>query len=469
MFFPKKKEDNVVEVICQAIKVLKVKVTRTTIKEYLFRHPYYPTLKSVCDAFNMWKIENYALELNLEEMLELNDCFIAHRNIGSGQIVLVHDLTKSGVSYSVGDNILIREDIVSFSSTLSGAVIVFNPTMNSGQKDFTQAKQDEILASLIIPLSVLGVLLLLFGFAVITDQAIDLSYSWKIPVLIFTKLVGIIVTLLLVLHELKVRNPFVDKICHIGKNTDCNAVLNSDSSKIFGWINWADFGFIYFVGGLFFVIINSSSEAIYILALLSILSIPFPLYSIYTQAFRIKKFCPLCLTVQLILISEFAILLPEVLGISISASSVIILMTCFGLPGLIYLLVRSVSKIRTEYLDLLKKHFRFKSNPQIFRNALLSQERSLEKPIPDRIILGNPDGDITIHTFLSLYCHPCAKAFDSWAALVENCNEVRINLIVIGKDENITYSVLQEIQSLNSKGNYDKVYNTPGILDQRFS
>ena len=160
MLFQKKKEDNVVGVLCQAIKGLKVKVTRSSIKEYLFSHPYYPTLKSVCDAFDKWKIENYALELNLEEMQGLNNSFIAHRNIASGQIVLVHKIDNSSVRYSVGDNTFIDEDIEIFSNTLSGAVIVFNPTKNSGQKDFALTKQNEILDSLIIPFSILGALLL---------------------------------------------------------------------------------------------------------------------------------------------------------------------------------------------------------------------------------------------------------------------------------------------------------------------
>jgi len=451
MLFPKKKEDNVVGVIQQAIRVLKVKVTQTTIRYYLYRHPYYPTLKSVCDALDKWKIENYALDLSLEEMQNLNQPFIAHRNIASGQIILVYQIDKSGVQYSTGDSTLIKEDIQTFSETLSGAVIVFQQTEHSGQEDFSSSRQNEILDSLIVPFSITGALLLLAGIAT-SGWKIDLTSFWKLSALLFTKVFGLIVSLLLVLHELKVRNPFVDKICHISKHTDCNAVLDSDSSKIFGWINWADFGFIYFLGGLFFIIINSGRGAIDLLALISVFSIPFPLYSIYTQAFRIKKFCSLCLTVQFILIAEFAILLPEVLGISISASSVIILMTCYGLPGLIYLLVRSVSKVRTEYLDLRKKYFRFKSNPQVFRNALLSKERFLEKPIPDRIILGNPDGDITIHAFLSLYCHPCSLAFDSLLNLLRNSQEVKINIILIGKSESVTYSLLQEVQNLQSLG-----------------
>lgn len=457
MLFQIKKEGNVVGVVCCTIKKLKVKVTQTTIKEYLYSHPYYPSLKSVCDAFDKWKIENYALHLDLEEIKGLNNYFIAHRNIGSGQIVLVHQIGKSGVSYSIGENALISEDIETFAKTLSGAVIVFSSTEASGQKDFTLSKQNELLDSLAIPFSILGALLLLIGFVGASDRIIDFRYSWKTAVLIFTKLFGLIVSLLLVLHELKVHNPFVDKICHISKNTDCNAVLNSDSSKIFGWINWADFGFIYFVGGLIFLIIAGEGEDLNLLALVSIISIPYPVFSIYTQTFRIRKFCPLCLTVQMVLIAEFFILLPELIKIEVSLSSVLILLSSYGITGLIYLLVRSVLKVKREYLELQRTYLRFKSSPQIFKGLLLNNENFLEKPKPDRIVLGNPDGDITIHAFLSLYCHPCALAFDRLTKLLENNTEVKINVILIGNNENVTNSLLQEIQNLHSKGLHDEI------------
>jgi len=44
------KEENVVSVLQKAVKHLKVKVTEKSVKEFLPAHPYYPSLKSVCDA-----------------------------------------------------------------------------------------------------------------------------------------------------------------------------------------------------------------------------------------------------------------------------------------------------------------------------------------------------------------------------------------------------------------------------------
>ena len=59
----KKSEDNVVAVIYKAVKHYRIRVSITSIRDYLHRHPYYPSLKSVCDAFTSWNIDHYPLTL----------------------------------------------------------------------------------------------------------------------------------------------------------------------------------------------------------------------------------------------------------------------------------------------------------------------------------------------------------------------------------------------------------------------
>ncbi|MGM0407450.1 MAG: hypothetical protein ACQERU_05670 [Bacteroidota bacterium] len=83
------KEDNVVFVLEKAIKHFKIRVTETTVKSYLLAHPHYPSLKSVCDALTKWSIDNYPLDLELDEIKALEMPFIAHFKAGGGQLVFV--------------------------------------------------------------------------------------------------------------------------------------------------------------------------------------------------------------------------------------------------------------------------------------------------------------------------------------------------------------------------------------------
>ncbi|HKL67523.1 MAG TPA: hypothetical protein VJ877_06485 [Bacteroidales bacterium] len=64
----KKSEDNVVAVFYKAVRHYGIRVSITSIRDYLQRHPYYLSLKSVCDAFTKWNIDHYPLKLTGNEI-----------------------------------------------------------------------------------------------------------------------------------------------------------------------------------------------------------------------------------------------------------------------------------------------------------------------------------------------------------------------------------------------------------------
>ena len=139
-------DDNVIDVVKQAIAYYGVKVSKTEIKKSLYEHPSYPTLKSVCDSFNRWKIENYALKLTVSEIKELNMPFIAHLSIMGGFLVFVKKISDDKVSYIVTGKGRITESFDDFASKLTGAVIVLNPDKKSIEKDYLYSRQNEIIA-----------------------------------------------------------------------------------------------------------------------------------------------------------------------------------------------------------------------------------------------------------------------------------------------------------------------------------
>jgi uncharacterized membrane protein len=68
--------------------------------------------------------------------------------------------------------------------------------------------------------------------------------------LFITKTIGIAASVFLVLHEFKIHTKISDKICGFSSGVDCDSVLSSDVSRIFGNINLADIGIIYFTSTL---------------------------------------------------------------------------------------------------------------------------------------------------------------------------------------------------------------------------
>ena len=294
--------------------------------------------------------------------------YIAHRNIARGQLVFATNNKDNTVQYTSGKGKQITEDIDDFIKGLSGAVIVYQPAEGSSEKEYRNNRQNEILNKLLIPFSLVLCLVVLIGIMLANQIFIDSASNWRFWTILFTKTLGLLTSFFLVQQELKIKNPFTDKICHLSEKTDCNAVLESGSSSVFGWIGWADIGFIYFAGGLVYTLISSEANSIGLLTLLSILVIPYPFYSIYLQAFRLNKFCPLCLAVQITLVTEFIILLPVIRDLTFDLIHVTNFLIVYSLTLVVYVLIREIINLRKSIGSKTEKFFRFKRNPIILKN-----------------------------------------------------------------------------------------------------
>ena len=423
------KEDNVVSVLQKTIRHLKVKVTEKSVKELLLAHPHYPSLKSVCDALTKWKIENYPLNLELEEINALEMPFIAHLKAGGGQLAFVEGINNKQVVYHLSENKKHEETFEDFSKKISGAVVVFEAGKHSGEKSYRQLRQNEVLNSNFLSLLIAS---LLFTGAWIFSQnkgSFTSQPGYLFWGLITTKALGLAASVFLVLHELKVHIPVADKICGFSSKTDCDAVLSSNASRLFGWINWADAGLIYFTGMLLYLAGATDSTSLWPLAVISLLALPYPFFSIYYQAVKTKKWCPFCLIVQVVLLAEFILLFPFLQQTNISVANVLQLAASFSIPAALWFLFKAYRNTLQEHNKVHYSYLGFKRNPEIFR-FLLKNNGQEEIPITHNSLeLGNPDAPVTVTAFLSLYCNPCASAFKQLKDLLDNCPEIKIHTV----------------------------------------
>ncbi|MBW6537484.1 MAG: thioredoxin domain-containing protein, partial [Mariniphaga sp.] len=300
---------------------------------------------------------------------------------------------------------------------------------DSGEKEYRQLRQNEILSKSLLALGIIS--LVVWAVFIFISNTGGTAYQsgylfWE---LLATKIIGLTASVFLVLHELKVHTLLADKICGFSSKTDCDTVLSSNASRVFGWINWADAGLIYFTGTLFFLAGINESSSLWVLALISVLALPYPVFSIYYQAVKTKKWCPFCLIVQGVLVAEFILLFPVLFQVNISFIQVFLLGVSFLIPAAIWFLFKAYRNTIQEHNKVRYSYLGFKRNPEIFR-FLLKNNRWVEIPITqDSIVLGNPDAAVTLTAFLSLYCNPCAKAFKQLTGLLENCPEIKINTV----------------------------------------
>ncbi len=458
----KSKEENTVSVLQKAISYFNVPVTEDTIKESLKAHSHYPSLKSVCDVLSEWKIENYPLKYSAVELNELKSPFIAHFGAGGGSLVFVSNFRNGSVTYYESKTIKREIPFSDFAEKFSGAAILMNPDKNSGEKDFKKNSRDQFIHKSILPLT----LAVTFLFVVMLVVSIISSGNFPdggLPVaLLTTKTAGIILSMLLVFHEYEIRLKLTDKLCHLGKVTDCNTVLNAEASRAYGWIGWADIGLVYFTGTLLILLQSFLSSNYSVLSVISTAAVPYTVFSVYYQGFKIRKWCPLCLGVQLLLITEFLMILPELSNLQFSfngiSSSILILSSIF----LVLLLLRAYLKEKAsgdlqhyKYLGLRKK-------PDVIKTLLLKQKFY---DIPDTehsLLFGSKDTTLRITAFLSLNCSHCARSFIKIKNALKSGISASFNIILVTDEKKI----LNTLYHLN-RGNKEE--EALVLLDQWYN
>src|SRR5690606_5988514 len=129
------------------------------------------------------------------------------------------------------------------------------------------------------------------------------------------KIIGFSVSTLFIWSEMGKSNGTLQKFCKDGKKVSCNEVVHSRHSKILGVFSFSALIFSYYFSSLLTLAITGfSSSEFSLLSYISLLSLPFIVYSIYLQGRVLKKWCKLCLIISSLLSLEIAIVI--LLGIT---------------------------------------------------------------------------------------------------------------------------------------------------------
>jgi len=247
------------------------------------------------------------------------------------------------------------------------------------------------------------------------------------------KSLALAASVILVIQTLRTDSPWAKRFCIRGKHADCDGITSSKAAWLLPGVTWAEIGLLYFSGTLLLLITHASSAStLQLLAWLSLLCLPFVVYSIAYQAFIARKWCILCTVVQVMLAGDIIALwtyadwpvynwaLREVCW------TALVLMTPIALWMLIKPLVVGVQELKDTRETLL----RFKGNDQFFRKAL-SEQPVYSVPQTDcAIVLGNPKSEKIITVVSNPYCNPCAKThkvIDDWLAYTDDL-QVRLVL-----------------------------------------
>lgn len=433
----KKSGSNVSEATVQLLKHLNVPVTATTAIEQVESHPDFPSLYSISDSLKSWKVENAAYQVDAEHFDHLPTPFIAHTRKGGGNFVLVKNINGSIelVNDKGKEEKLSRE---SFLKDWTATVLLAEKGEHSGEKDYTKQKRKELMAGLHIPVLLFaGLLLTIFFTAISIGTPTGLAAS----LLLFAKLAGCVVTGLLLWFEVDKSNPVLQQICSGNKNTNCTAVLSSKGGKLFSWLSWSEVGFFYFSGSFLYLLLSAYSllPTLSALSWLNLLALPYTVFSVYYQWRIAKQWCPLCLAVQALLLTEFAIAYfgywyaSTYQPINLSTYQLLPLLASFSLPVLFWIAAKKAFRSAHAGKQYNKELSKLKYNKEIFTGLLQKQKAITSSTKGLGITLGNPEAKHTIVKVCNPYCGPCAKAHKVIDELLEG-GELNVQIIFMVAD-----------------------------------
>lgn len=404
---------SLISVVADFLNSLNVPFTKSTLKRRLETNPYYPSLYSISEMLNWYKIENKGLKIETEQLDELPVPFLALmkiKEIGTKDFVSVKHVTRDTVTYFYGtEHTLPRHEFIA--GWQSNIVLLAEPDANSKEKDLdknlrTEA-QDRNRWLLLITGS--AILLFLGIYRYITSSP---NHIASLSFLLFS-LTGLTISIFLLIYEIDKSNVFVKNICTGGVKTNCDAVLGSKAAKVFG-VSWGEVGFFFFGFIALFLLVSEMPflEKVPYLSFISTLSALYIPFSIYYQYKVTKQWCRLCLAVQAILFLNLCWTMQfGSYAINLTTANLFHVAGYMLFPVLLWYSLKPVIVKAKDADKFSAAYKRLYSRPDIFNLTLSDQEEAPDGwKYLDGIEKGNPDAETIILKVCSPACGHCNNA-----------------------------------------------------------
>lgn len=432
---------NLPNVAAAYINTLGIKVTETSLKNSLKEHPFFPSLYALSNVFERFNIGHTAFKIDKENIDKLSTPFIAYldKQTTGKDFVTVTSVTPDTATYIAGNKKIKTVSKEDFLKSWLGIVLQAQPDAHSGEKDFSVKRKTEVIKAQKSNALIAASALILFTAIYFFLNSLPSTSVLSASVLLLIKLTGLAATVLLLIYEIDKSNAFVKNICSAGKQTNCEAVLGSNAAKVFG-TSWGEVGFFYFAATFLFLLFPGLEYAtkISVLAMANLVAAPYILFSVYYQWKVVKQWCPLCLTVQAVLLSGLIWSIVNVwTGNFVLPTTGVFLpaLFCLGIPMVLWFALKPVVAAAKEAPTYKAAYKRLLYNPETFHQLLQQQPTAPDGYHDLGITIGNPNAEHTIIKVCNPYCGPCAKAHPVLDEIIHNNKNVKLKLIFTASND----------------------------------
>ncbi|QNL49825.1 thioredoxin domain-containing protein [Olivibacter sp. SDN3] len=445
--------------------------TERQVAKLLASHEEYPSLLAIKDVLSRYGIDSDAVRKGNYAYSDFETpfiCLIQQEDWSRPSLSIVLNADEEEICYL--DPISSKDKIVSvseFEQIDKQIVLLLDGDGAVDEENYQENKRVQFLDRIIgkLPL-LLGVFPLLWTGVFLLSGNFHFQQLISVAFLI-SSFVALFVCILLLWHEVDAHNPFLKEVCGgQGKKANCGAVLESKSSTFLG-ISWSSWGFAYFA--TFFVCqMFFPGQAFHLMfwSVASIFVAPYILFSIYYQSKIVKQWCPLCVTVQGVLLLNTimsALVLFHTIKENVLSGSwhdiglIVFLGVCFLVGSHIAIPLLKQAKDSADYERKWKK---LKYNAEIFQSLLEKNERITVSPDDIGIIIGNPKAGREIVKVCNPYCGPCSKVHPILEELIRENNDIRLRIIFTASvdEQDIKTPPVAHLLAIQEKYGQEKVH-----------
>ncbi|MFH7016463.1 vitamin K epoxide reductase family protein [Flavobacterium sp. FlaQc-47] len=369
-------------------------------KDLFLSHPNYPSLFAITDSLDLLSVENAAVRVSKEQIVDLPSNFLAYFK---EELILV-EKAKNFVRINTIKKGSIKMPYEKFLLDWNGVIVAIEPN-NVIARDNLKVESSWLKYTL--------PLLLLVGLSFFYN-----TYNLFSVVFLATSILGFLVSVFIVQEKLGFKNSIISRFCNLSSNSSCSSVINGNEVIGDKWINFSDLPLIFFGSSLIAILIAPLESAIFV-GFLSLLAIPVIVSSIWIQKFEIQKWCVMCLAVSALIVAQSVIwFASDLFTLSFSFENVFPFLLSVVLLFPIWSILKTMIKNILGNENSLKEMKKFKRNYSLL--DFLSKKVPYTSGFEDLrgLNFGNRNAAVKLSIIISPSCDHCHKTFQEAFDLV---------------------------------------------------